>query len=382
MCDVRVESMSLNLVHLRSIAELRAAAPRWDALWHRSDVTVPTARAETIAQWLERFAPAAPFHGLAVEQNGNFVAALPLVARDPRFCRVGGLPANAWGLCGDLLLDPEADAHAALHVLLEGVQELAWPLLWMKPVCYEADRWQMLLAVAQQRAMRTRISYVDRVGQAAMQATWSEYESLRSGNHRRHVRKARKRAERAGDLTLDVHREFAAGELKRLLRLGCEVEDLSWKGEAGTAILRSAGIFDWYLRQASQLAEWGQLQLTFLRHRGQAIAFEYGYLAKGTYYSAKVGYDPAFAHFSPGQLLRAMLFERFHVHGDAALVDFWGPLTEATAKWCTHTYPVGCIALAPDRLISRLALAGLAAARPAWGRIRGQRSEAYIYFSS
>lgn len=357
----------LHLVHLRSIAGLRAAAPLWDDLWHRSEVVVPTARAETIAQWLERFAPAAPFHGLAVEQNGNFVAALPLVARRGRFSPLAGLPTNHWGLCGDLLLDRKTDLEAVLR-LLDGINGLAWPLLWLKPVPYESDRWRALLAAARQRGIGTLTSHIDRVGQIAVRATWSEYQSLWSGNHRRQLRKARKRAELAGDLTLDVHRRFAAGELKRLLHLGCEVEDLSWKGEAGTSILRSPGMFDWYLRQARQLDEWGQLQLTFLRHRGQPIAFEYGYWAKGVYYSAKVGYDPAHAHFSPGQLLRAMLFERFHADGETTLVDFWGPLTEATAKWCTRSYAVGRIALAPDRPLSRLARAGVAALCPASAR--------------
>lgn len=365
MCDARVEAMPLKPVHLRSIAELRAAAPQWDALWQRSDVAVPTARAETIAQWLERFAPAAPFHGLAVKQNGNFAAALPLVARRGRFSPLAGLPSNRWGLCGDLLLDPQADTAAVLHLLLDGINRLAWPLLWLRPVPYESIRWRALLAVAQQRQMHTLTAHIDRVGQVAVRPSWDEYQSLWSGNHRCHLRKARQRAELAGDLTLDVHRQFSAGELERLLRLGCEVEDLSWKGEAGTSILRSPGMFDWYLSQASQLAEWGQLRLTFLRHGGQAIAFEYGYWAKGVYFSPKVGYDPAYARFSPGQLLRAMLLERFHTDGETTLLDFWGPLTEATAKWCTHSYPVGRIALAPDRLISRMALAGIAALRPA-----------------
>lgn len=357
--------MPFNLVHLRSVAELSAAAPQWDVLWQRSAVAVPTARAETVVQWLDRFGSKASFCAVVVERNGSFVAVLPLVARGPRFCRAGRLPANAWGLCGDLLLDAETDRHAALHLLVDAIAGLDWPLLSLAPVAYESDRWRALLAAARQRGMGTLTAHIDRVGQVAVRATWSEYQSLWSGNHRRHLRKARRRAELAGDLTLDVHRRFSAGELERLLRLGCQIEDLSWKGDAGTSILRSPGMFEWYLRQASQLAEWGQLRLTFLRHRGQPIAFEYGYWAKGAYYSAKVGYDPAYAHFSPGQLLRAMLFERFHADGETTLVDFWGPLTEATAKWCTHTYPVGRIAIAPDRLISRMALAGIAALRPA-----------------
>lgn len=351
-------------MHLRSPAELRAVAPRWDDLWRRSDVSVPLARAEVIAHWLEHFAPRAALHAVAVERDGRFVAALPLVASvRGGVWRLGGLPSNAWGLCGDLLLDRGPDADAALDLLVAGMNQLAWPLLRLTPVPHDTPRWQALLAAADRRRMATLCRVVGQVGQVAVQTSWSEYQQRWSGNHRRQLRKARKRAQLAGELSLEVHREFPSGRLEKLLRLGCEIEDLSWKGEAGTSILRAPRMFEWYLRQARQLADWGQLQLAFLRHGAAPIAFEYGCWAKGTYYSCKVGYDPAYSHFSPGQLLRALLLERFHTDGQTALVDYWGPLTEATAKWCTHRYSVARILIAPDRLVSRWAMASYARLR-------------------
>ncbi|HEX5447261.1 MAG TPA: GNAT family N-acetyltransferase [Pirellulales bacterium] len=358
------------LIQLRSAADLRAAAPHWDELWYRSDVSAPTARAELIAQWIDQFAPRAAFRGLAIEHGGNFVAALPLVAGGVRPFRIGNLPANAWGLCGDLLSDPQANLQDALQPLAEGLSRLSWPLLRLAPVAYASRRWQLLLPELRQCSMTWHVTPIGEVGQVAVQANWDEYQSSWSGNHRRHLRKARKRAERAGSLTLEIHREFLPGQVERLFRLACEIEDQSWKGRAGTSIMRSPGMFDWHLRQAQRLADWGQLQLSFLRHEGKTIACEYGYRAKGTYYSAKVGYDPAYAHFSPGQLLRAMLLERFHNDGETARVDFWGPLTSATAKWSTQTYPVGRIAIAPNRTASRLMLAGVAACERF--RVRGQ----------
>lgn len=349
------------LIYLRSAAELRAAAGPWDELWHRSDVAAPTARAEMIALWLDRFAPQSPFCALAIERSGRFVAALPLVLRRRGPWRLAGLPGNAWGLYGDLLLADIADLDAALPLLLDGIRGLGCRLLSLAPIAYESKRWQSFSAAWQSREVRSYLTPMDRVGQVAMQTAWDAYQSRWSGNLRRQLRKARKRAELAGELTLDVHRRFTANELERLLRLGCEIEDRSWKGQSRTSILQSPGICAWYLRQANRLAAWGQAQLTFLRHNATAIAFEYGYRSKGTYFSAKVGYDPAYGHFSPGQLLRAMLFERLHADGDTSLVDFWGPLTEATAKWCTQSYPVGRVLLALDRTSSRVALAGAAA---------------------
>ncbi len=59
------------IIHLNSIDDLRSAAPAWDDLWWRSDVALPTARAELLAQWLERFAPHRDFHAFAVEEDGH-----------------------------------------------------------------------------------------------------------------------------------------------------------------------------------------------------------------------------------------------------------------------------------------------------------------------
>ncbi|HQU44574.1 MAG: hypothetical protein B7Z73_05140 [Planctomycetia bacterium 21-64-5] len=360
----------LKLSYLRSAEELRKAAPQWDALWQRSEVSAPFARAEFGAQWLTHFRPDAAFYGLVVEEDETFLAALPLVGRrSSKWTACGGMPSNAWGLCGDLLLDAAADESAVLDLLVEGLNEVPWPLLCLAPVAYEAPRWQALLAAARGRGLDSMAVFSQRVGQVQIDGRWDDYQAQWSGNHRRHIRKAFRRAKQSGNLSLAVYTQPAA-QLPTLLRRACEIEDRSWKGAAGTSILRAPTLFDWYLGQAGRMADLGHLQLTFLKQDDRSIAFEYGCRAKGAYYSTKVGYDGAYAALSPGQLLRAMLLEEFFGSGDVRLVDFWGPLTDATAKWATRDYAVGKLLIAPRRFVSRLALAGYAAARPCWRRLR------------
>ena len=85
------------LRQIQSVGELRAMAPAWDDLWRRSDVTLPVVRAELLAQWLEQFAPGTDFRGLVVEDQGQWVAALPLVGRRlGPVLRAGGMPSNEW----------------------------------------------------------------------------------------------------------------------------------------------------------------------------------------------------------------------------------------------------------------------------------------------
>jgi CelD/BcsL family acetyltransferase involved in cellulose biosynthesis len=191
----------------------------------------------------------------------------------------------------------------------------------------------------------------------------ARYEAGWSKNHRRNLRKDERRLEGLGPLRLVVHQDFGADSPAELFRRAFEIEDRSWKGTAGCAVLRTPGMFEFFLRQARQLAAWGSLRLAFLEHQGCPIAFEYGWLAKGVYYSYKVGYEPSFASYGPGHLLRLRLLRALAAEPGVKLVDFHGPLTEALACWATRSYTIGRMILAPPRRGSRLLLAGLTAAR-------------------
>jgi hypothetical protein len=154
------------------------------------------------------------------------------------------------------------------------------------------------------------------------------------------MRKAFRRAEEAGGVELDLRRPHSSSELEALLNEGFEVEHRSWKGQEGSSVLANPAMRSFYLRQAARLAQWGSLELAFLRYQGKAIAFEYGWAVHGVYYTPKVGFDDEFAQFSPGQLLRYLLLKDFFSRADRWTVDFLGPLSDATARWATNTYPI------------------------------------------
>ncbi len=354
---------ALQLIQLDSLAALRDAAPAWDDLWQRSDVAVPVARAELIAQWIEACVPRAAIRALAVQQNGQFVAALPLVGgRVKRLLRVGRLPANSWAWSGDLLVDPLADVEPVMETLAAAVARLPWPLVWFDAVPLETPRWRQFVAALDAIGLASSQRQRFCIGEIEIDHDWTAYQSRWTANHRHQLRRINNRAAKEGGVTMTVNRKVPSEQIDELLRRGFEIEDRSWKGSAGSSVLKSPAQFEFYCRQARQLAEWGQLQLTFLEHAGQPIAFEYGWNAKGTYFSPKVGYDDAFARLSPGQLLRHRLLERFFADPDQHLFDFIGPLSEATAKWITRAYPISRLVVGTGgrigRLLVRLAPAG------------------------
>jgi len=59
----------------------------------------------------------------------------------------------------------------------------------------------------------------------------------------------------------------------------------------------------------------------FLIFNGQPIAFEFGWIAKEVYLTPKSVTTNLSAAFSPGQLLRYLLYERFHIERSVRYVD-------------------------------------------------------------
>ncbi len=144
---------AIRFVIYHGAAELRREADRWDDLWRRSDATLPTARAFPVAQWVEELGGAVPFHALAIEHDGQLVAAIPLLqARLKRLFPIVRLPWNDWSWAGDLLIDPQCDA-AAVERLVELIARETPGLLWFDGVPIDSASWQRLLNCLDARAM-------------------------------------------------------------------------------------------------------------------------------------------------------------------------------------------------------------------------------------
>jgi CelD/BcsL family acetyltransferase involved in cellulose biosynthesis len=347
----------LNCVHLTSVEALRTAASAWDDLWQRSDVPLPTVRAELLAQWVEQFEPHAQLHALVVADQRRWVAALPLVP-----CRVGwvipagGLPTNPWSACGELLLDPAGDADAALDRLLAAAAELPWPLLWLNETMPEAPRWQSLLRACHRAGVAASYHERFRVGRVPIGQSWEAYEKSLPKNHRQAMRRAMRRLASEGQVQFEMQSQLPVEEVEPWLQAAFEVEDSGWKGEAGTSVLHTPGMFRFFVCHAQQLARCGQLETAAVRLDGRLLAFVYGFRAKGVYFAHKIGYDPGFAAFSPGQLLFHHILERLHSEGDVRMLDFLGPLNQSLSRWRPETYGVGRVVLAPHRWLGRSAI--------------------------
>ena len=368
----RANVAPLQLKTLTSIGEIRALAAAWDRLWQRSDVSLPTARAELAAQWLEHFAPDAAIRVLAVERNGELAAVLPLVAwRYRGVLNVGGLTGNVWSFNGEFLVDSGADEAAISDLLARAMAELVpWPLVWFAMIPIEAPRWQRLLAAIQRQGCLTDVHPRYRIGLAQLDGDFTRFEAQRSKNLRRELGKGMRRLEREGPVEVKIHAPQEPAEVETLLRRAFDVERQSWREESGETVLDVPGRFEFFLRQARQLAAWGYLRLAFLEPRGAPIGFELGWTAKGVYHSMKVGYLSTYRRFGPGHLLRREVLRAVAEESSGILVDFQGPTTDAIRQWSTSSYPIARLIIAPHALGGRVLLAAYKGVAPLVRRLR------------
>lgn len=334
----------MNVERIEGVEGLRRLAAEWDDLWLRSDVCLPSGRAEPLAWWHEQFSPDWLFRAILVRDAGKLIAAFPWETRG-RWPRTGRLPYNDWFPGGLALVDPNYANREVAELLLDGLAAERCQLSVFRNARWESDFWRHFLAAAAERRWPLHHHPLYETGTVDLSRSWEQLEAGFTANHRHKMRKAWRRSEREGGVELDVRNRFGRGELEELLRVGFELERSGWKGREGTAVLQQPGFFEFVLRESEYLARDGQMRLAFLRRGEQAIAFEYTWVAKGVVSTPKIAYDESFARLSPGQQLLHWTLRDLARAGVYRSVDYVGPLTESTRRCCTGVYSTGTMVL-------------------------------------
>jgi CelD/BcsL family acetyltransferase involved in cellulose biosynthesis len=138
--------------------------------------------------------------------------------------------------------------------------------------------------------------------------TLTAYRRSLSANLRHDVERRLRRLCEAGAVSVEI--ADGSERLDLLLDEGFRVEGSGWKGAAGTAVASRPSTRRFYSDVARWSATLGWLRLAFLRFNEQPIAFQFDLESARTYYSLKIGYDPAFERFSPGKLLAYTMVAR------------------------------------------------------------------------
>jgi CelD/BcsL family acetyltransferase involved in cellulose biosynthesis len=160
--------------------------------------------------------------------------------------------------------------------------------------------------------------------------TWAAYEHSLDAKRRRELRRRRRRLEERGELSLEVHADSA--DLAERLALGLFLERSGWKAAHGTSIDSSPATRRFYHDIAEWAAGRGWLRLAYLRVDGRAIGFDLCLETARAHYLLKTGYDPEFAPYGPGALLRHAMIERAFAQG-LETYEFLGTTQGDNNRW-------------------------------------------------
>ncbi len=131
---------------------------------------------------------------------------------------------------------------------------------------------------------------------------------------------------------VDVEVVTRPDQIREAMKDGLRIEAAAWKGELGTAIISDPLVAEFYIQLAQREAELGRVRLTFLRVDGKRIAFNYLLQCGKKLYGVKIGYDPAYHMFSPGNMLLNLILQQACAEGIEEY-DFLGADEEWKFEW-------------------------------------------------
>lgn len=163
---------------------------------------------------------------------------------------------------------------------------------------------------------------------------WDAFADSLSTKKWRELRRRRRRLEEEGEVVFDTG--DGATDLDHRLGEGFAVEGSGWKADRGTAVASDRQVGRFYRAVARWAASEGMLRLSFLRVDGRAIAFDLAVVDGEREWLLKTGFDPDWAKFSPGSLLRAEAL-RTAFDDKVLRYEFAGASEPWKMEWTTAT---------------------------------------------
>jgi CelD/BcsL family acetyltransferase involved in cellulose biosynthesis len=196
--------------------------------------------------------------------------------------------------------------------------------------------------------------------------SWLVPEHHLNSGRRSDLRRARRKAEQQGEVTIEIHTPDL-DELPHLLDTAFEVESRSWKGAAGTALARDATRAVFYRQYAQAACTEGTLRICFLRIGDRVAAMQLAIEDAAGFWLLKVGYDDRFSGCSPGMVLMRETI-RYAVEAGLPRYEFLGRCEPWTQMWTRAEHPYVTLRVYPIGLrgLAALVADGVAALANRW----------------
>jgi CelD/BcsL family acetyltransferase involved in cellulose biosynthesis len=299
-------------------------AADWDALAARD--RGPFMTTAWLDAWLTAFAPGRQLCVIALWEDGQLVAGMPLIRRGRRLVA----PANDHTPAFGLVARDEAAREAAI------AEALGASALVVSALPEQDPAFERLLAAARAAGRWTLVEPMNTSLVAETSGSFEEYHARLSRKVRSEIGRLRRKAEREHRLELSALAvpHDLDGQMTRALAL----EASGWKGRAGTAIVSAPETERFYLQVARNFDAAGTFRISELSLDGELAAMALSIVHNGRAFTLKVAYDEQHRRLGPGFVLLMAMIERcFELGLDA--YEFAGMDEEYERRFATAERP-------------------------------------------
>ena len=310
----------------------------WNDTVRRAAVVHPFLRHEWIRTWLEAFAAGAQLHVLIVRIDGRIAAIAPLMRES----------VVMYGLRVQRIRMIHNDHTPRTDLIVASHPEESYRAIW-SALQDDSDRWDVLLLSQLEHDSRTRaeiplLAAANRcsVGMwkssdspyVTLDATWDEYFNGLPAKFRSNLRNRLARANRAGEVSLEVLTDCDA--IEAASSDAWRLEASGWKESAGTAITCDPAVQSFYSTLIERGTRAGWLRLLFLKLGDRRVAMSYGACFERRLFLFKTGYDPEYSACAPFKLLTYLAIRDACERG-LCEVDFLGDSEPWKLEWTSTT---------------------------------------------
>jgi len=293
---------------LSSIEEFDSLATEWDELVRAMPKPTPFLLHGWVRAWLRHYARDAEPAIHVARQNGQLVAALPLVVR------------RRFGL---RLASFVGDDHPFVDMLLASGESLETASALAEHAAQSHDCASLGMISAESVIAKTcgkRLRLVPRVDSPILdldRGYETVYREKYSGKARQNQRRLLRRLSEIGKVEFVLAK--TPEELMPALEEAFRIHALRWQERYDGSTFRTSAGQDFNRDALQALAKFGVARILTMKLDGRAIAFNSYFVLSGRMFGYRLAFDPAYAHSSPGVLSLLATIERAADEGITAV---------------------------------------------------------------